>query len=372
MAGLKTERAIRDELSRRLARTYLTDLCYGEDSWPFTLSLGRPTKAQILEGFSTLDALVATLRNWEQLGLARVEYAMREAGGPKRLPSHLEIPSQQAAAKLASPRGGEPWRKILQRASARRSQLLDCIPGLEPDVHIDVLRKTDAQDDLEFELLLAAGSWFRTHDAHGLMPREVPLPGIDSKWLNAKQRQKLLCALASKDTLGLRERPPALEFAYLDSAHLAGGGRRYDSWVVENKDTYLNLPQLSGGICIFGSGRAGQALVGELTWIREAKRILYWGDLDADGFEILNGYRAHGLSCESMLMDRRTLERFGRYGTSVEKDHKTPLVRERKELPHLNAEELSTYELLTDPAYQGHRRLEQEKIPLSEALAVLA
>lgn len=387
MAGLKGERDIRDALGRRLSRTYARDVCGVEAAWPYVLSLGRPTKQQILAGFRSLDALMGVLRGWEDKGLVRVEYAMREAGGPKRLPVRMEVLSLDAAARIASPRDGERWASIVRRTRRRCELLREAIPELADEDRARVIRAEDGCDDLEFELLLAAGVWFRFHDARGMTPREVPLPGIDSKWLNSARRQSLLCLLADKDDLGLAARPPSLEFAYLDPSHLAWEGRRYDSWVrgdvsavayepsvviiVENKDTYLNFPQVEDGICVFGAGKAGQALAGELAWVRKAERVLYWGDLDADGFEILDGYRARGISCTSILMDRATLERFDRFGTDVEKDHRTALVRERKSLPHLTDEERATYDLITSPDYEGHRRLEQEKIPLSEALHAL-
>ena len=142
--------------------------------------------------------------------------------------------------------------------------------------------------------------------------------------------------------------------------------------IVENKDTYLSFPQLEGGICVFGSGFAGAATVRRLPWLSDARMIVYWGDLDADGFEILDSYRAAGIACSSILMDVATLERFGRYGTNLEKDHRTRIFRERKDLPHLTVSEREAYDLLTNPDYAGNRRLEQERIPLDEALRAIA
>ena len=67
-------------------------------------------------------------------------------------------------------------------------------------------------------------------------------------------------------------------------------------------------------------------------------------------------------------MDAQTLDRYERFGTSLEKDHRSALVRERRELDHLTDSERAAYERLTDPAWNGHRRIEQEKIPLVEAI----
>lgn len=387
MAGLKSERQIREALSRRLSRSYAEDVAGDHTSWPYAIPLGRPSKQEILKGFADLDALVRTLRAWESTGDVEVIYEQREAGGPKRLPLRVVIPSRAVAAELAAPRDNERWTTIIERTQRRFEELSARFPHLDVPVYAQVLRKMDGADDLQFELLLSAGSWFLTHDARGLSPREVPLPGIDGKWLNTARNRSLVCLLAGKEELGLVGRPQLVEFAYLDPGWLAQGGRHYDSavvgdvsqpqyvpdWalIVENKDTYLNFPAMKGGICIFGSGNAGMTAVRRVPWMQRMRRLFYWGDLDADGFEILAGYRAQGISCTSILMDRATVTRFGRYGTRLEKDHRTPLVRERKELAMLDDEERATYELLTSASYRGNVRLEQEKIPLAEAVQAL-
>ena len=387
MARLKTEHEIRELLSRRLVRGFAEHVAGAREDWPHTLALGRPSRQEILEGFASLDTLVRTLRTWEDAWGVEVAYETREAGGPKRLPARVTIPSLAVAAALAEPRDRERWTAIVQRTQERHGQLKARFPELDPSVLAQVLRKMDGAEDLQFELLLQAGAWFGSHDARGMSPRQVPLPGIDGKWLNAARNRSLVCLLAGKEALELVGRPQLLEFAYLDPAYLGQGLRRYDSYVagdatlpayepgwvlvVENKDSYLSFPAMDGGICVFGAGHAGSAVVSQVPWIQAAPRVFYWGDLDADGFEILNGYRLQGLECMSILMDRATLIRFGRYGTNLEKDHRTPLLRHRKELATLDVEERATYELITSKDYTGHRRLEQEKVPLAEAVNAL-
>ena len=388
MAGLKSEQEVRGLLSRKLARGYAEHVAGVREEWPCKIPLGRPTKQAILSGFDEVLLLTQTLRSWERdLGVV-VEYEMREAGGMQRIPARITVPSIDVAARLATPRNGERWEHILNRTRLRTSQAQESFPNLDPVTIAKVVRAQDTSDDLEFELLLVAAAWFRTHDAAGLTSREVPLPGIDGKWLGNARRRSLICLLAGKEDLGLVRMPASLEFSYVDPVHLAGGGRRYDSWVagdvampayepsiviiVENKETYLKFPLLSGGVCVFGSGRAGMALAGILPWVVNASRVVYWGDLDADGFEILDAYRARGIVCQSILMDKATLLEFERYGTNLEKDHKTAIHRERKELAHLTNREREAYELITSEDYTGNRRIEQERIPLDEALRALA
>lgn len=358
------------------------------DDWPYVLALGRPSRQWLLNNLSALSSLIRMLRGWEgEYGTSTI-YQMREAGGPKRVPSHVVVPTADVAARLAAPRKGERWEAILRRTRIRTDLLRAKFPQLDAQSAARVLRSLDACDDLECDLVLRAGAWMRTHQTNGLTYRQVPIPGIDSKWLQNRKRCELLEVLSGKEELGLVGWPALVEFSYLDPAHLAAGKRHYDSWtfgdvacpayepsvviVVENKDTYLSFPQVDGGVCVFGSGFAGAATVGRLPWLSSARQIVYWGDLDADGFEILNSYRTGGLSCSSILMDVATLERFGCYGTNLEKDHRTRIVRERRGLPHLTASENAAYDLLTDPNYTGNRRLEQERIPLDEAIRAIA
>ena len=386
MAGLKTEVELRDAMSRRLARGYAEHIAGVRQDWPHELALGRPTRQQILDDFSAIDALMGVLLGWERDHGVEIAYVAREAGGPKWLPARVTIPSIDVAAALATPRDGERWETALSHARERDAQLARHFPRLDTAVRARVVRKTDGWDELQISLLLAAGEWFACHDAKGMTPREVPLPGIDAKWLDAARNRELVCLLANKEGLGLGGRPQLVEFAYLDPSHISAGRRRYDSWmegdatqlayeplvvlIVENRDTYLRFPQMVGGICVWGGGKAGVAVLADAPWVALAPRIVYWGDLDADGFEILNGYRARGLPCESILMDLATLERFGRYGTSLDR-HQRPIVRERLEMAWLTDAERAAYELITNPGYQGHVRLEQEKIPYAEALRAI-
>ena len=387
MAGLKTEADIRRALSRRLSQCFVAEAAGICTEWPFVLPLGHPSREALLGGLGELGVLTQTLRAWDQELGTTTTYTMRDAGGPKRVPTHLSGPTADVAARIAEPRRGEPWKRILDRTRRRAHTVRTQFPQLDDTVVARILKALDGCNDLECEQVLSAGAWFSAHDARGLTLRQVPIPGIDSKWLDNKRRRNLVCLLAGKEELGLAGWAPSVQLAYLDPDHLAHGGRHFDSWVcgdvitlayvperviiVENKDTYRCFPQVERSICVFGSGFAGLSVVGELPWVRDADEVVYWGDLDADGFEILNAYRVAGIECRSILMDVPTLERFGRYGTNLEKDHKTRILRQRKELSLLSADERAAYELITDPAYTGNRRLEQERIPLAEARAAL-
>jgi hypothetical protein len=208
---------------------------------------------------------------------------------------------------------------------------------------------------------------------------------MHAKWLNT--RQHLVAALAGLDALPLAPpHPPRVHLTYLDPEHRAAGGRRHDCIsagdqvqlpyvpqaviISENKDTAVAFPAVTGGICVEGGGFGGAAAAA-LPWLVKAPLLVYWGDIDAAGFEILDGFRADGVPAISMLMDLATFERYERYGTSLDRRGKLLGPGSRRDLSHLEEAERAMYHALTDPDWKRYRRIEQERIPLADALTAL-
>ncbi|MBL7838517.1 MAG: hypothetical protein JNJ75_00095 [Cyclobacteriaceae bacterium] len=122
--------------------------------------------------------------------------------------------------------------------------------------------------------------------------------------------------------------------------------------IVENKTTLyttLTLPKMDEAIAVFGQGNAVN-LIKTATWLSE-KEILYWGDIDVQGFEILSRLRQHFRHAKSVLMDELTFNKF------FENDLGTP-TSISTEL-NLTNEEHQLYNTLR----MNNWRLEQEKIP---------
>ena len=140
--------------------------------------------------------------------------------------------------------------------------------------------------------------------------------------------------------------------------------------VSENKDTAIHFPLLPRGIAVEGSGSGGKAAAA-FNWLTSARHLLYWGDIDAYGFEILNGWRDDGVSATSILMNQHTYDTYEPFGTSTDRNGKPLLPGVPKPLLHLTDAERAVYQRLLDPALQGHRRIEQERVPLSVASAAV-
>lgn len=212
------------------------------------------------------------------------------------------------------------------------------------------------------------------------------LEGIHAKWLNTHQRQ--VRALAGVDSLGLLPpHPKRIHFTYLDPDHRGSGGRWHDSasvgdrmipaylpevvLIAENKDSAMHFPSLAKAISIEGEGFAAAQAIASFPWITATRRLLYWGDMDPAGFEIVNAFRSAGLDATTIFMDMGAFRTYERFGATTDAQGKPLGITQRKSLPFLSRNEQELYLNLTDPEWTSYRRVEQERIPLEIAVAVV-
>lgn len=375
---MKTPNQILEAINRRVSATWHLDITTETETWPHSFPLGNLTKSQLEAGFATVVQAVLNWREWaEQHGLHLATTSRRVHGTIQSIPTHLTVPDLDAAARLLGP----DWEERIKRGRTRLKTLRAMFPDAQ-DLP-KVIRAADGYPATDFTLLCTAASWFIANSASGLTPRQVPIEGLHAKWLNT--HRQLVLALCGLQTLGLLPRhPPRIHFTYLDQEHLAQGGRRHDSATVgdrvspayapeiiiisENKDTAIHFPALRGGISVEGGGFAGARAVSSFTWIMDAPHIIYWGDMDAAGFEILDQFRLHGVPVKSILMELPAFESYERFGTSTDARGQPLPPPVNKNLPHLAHHEQELYELLTSPKWVRVRRVEQERIPLAAAV----
>ena len=124
-------------------------------------------------------------------------------------------------------------------------------------------------------------------------------------------------------------------------------------YIVENKMNMLTFPTHRNSIVVFGKG-FGVDIMKNVKWLK-TKKIYYWGDLDAQGFQILSEFRTHFPQVESFLMDKETFDKYyeGEVGTETNVEKDLCLTQEEKEM----------FDFLRN----GNYRLEQEKIPFEYA-----
>lgn len=122
--------------------------------------------------------------------------------------------------------------------------------------------------------------------------------------------------------------------------------------IVENKTTLyttLTLPNMNKAIAIFGSGYSVYNLK-NVEWLKHIE-LLYWGDIDAQGFEILSQFRGYFPQTKSVLMDKLTFDKFFENDLGTITNLTTKL--------NLALLEQQLYDILK----LNNWRLEQEKIP---------
>jgi hypothetical protein len=371
---------ITDAVSRRLTRTWHLDVAEADTNWPYAVTIGTATAAELTADFTAVQRRVHALRTWaDQNGLAVKDGNRRVHGTTQPIPTHVTVIDVDTAAKLAGPE----WVARIQRGRNRATLLADRYPKCENIAK--VIRAADGYSDIDFDLLLSVTDWFKTNDAEGLTPRQVPVPGVHAKWLN---RGRPVVELLAGKSLNLAAPHPArIHFMYLDPDHLAAGGRRFDSATVgdavpiaykpdiviitENKDTAINFPVTKGAIAVEGDGYGGAA-VAQFDWIVNAPLVVYWGDIDAEGFEILDGYRKDGIPVTSILMDPDTYRTYAAWGTHLDKRGQMIGKREPKALVNLTKQERATYLSVCSPPDGLPPRLEQERIPLGVPHAAIS
>lgn len=350
----------------------------GNTRFPLRLSCRTPASADITDRFEAVRAWAMELANAAPL---RVEWqeVRHRVQGLQRLPAGVWIDSlADALAWLGKRRDRERFAAIF--ATTRQEQ-----PALLPWLEKRPLQALELAD--EWPRLLAVVDWLQKHPRPGIYLRQVDLPGVHSKFIEARRAvlgELLDLALPAGNVdaacvgvarfaarYGFREKPVRIRFRILDpDVHSLPGIRcpdvalDADSFsrlalavrrivITENETNFLALPKAPGTIAIFGSGYGWEALAGA-RWLEQCA-IHYWGDIDTHGFAILDQLRGHFPHVASFLMDRATLEAHALFWGREEK----PL---RADLHRLTPAEQALYDDLRDNRLGEGLRLEQEHL----------
>ncbi len=207
--------------------------------------------------------------------------------------------------------------------------------------------------------------------------RQLPLP-VHTKFLEEKNNLLLSLLSIAKPTLlqpdhkgwrrrlGLLVPEPMIRTRALDE-RLRLDGRHEDFglplsaftahaqltkrvFVCENLLNFLTLLPMPDAIAIWSGGGFNIECLAEVAWFHN-RTLYYWGDLDAQGFQILNQFRNHFPNTQALLMDQATFEA---HSDLVSSGEPTPVVS----LPHLTEEERQLFNLLK----RNNWRVEQEQL----------
>ncbi len=365
--------AIRERLRTRFDRQRSAWL-KGEGNWPLSLPLGVPSEAEAEAQTGQTIRWIDAWRDWPGLGEVRFVERRWTRLGRQMLPEAIRFASPDEVAAFIG--RDTQWRQAtmrLARVCERWPSLLDAAAK-----SWDVL--TEWPDD-EFDRLVALLAWLEANPASNLLPRQVPVPGVHSKWLEGHRRivMRWLGAIRQCETrgvsleklTGLRAPPERLRLRILDPAlreklsGLADIEAPVDdiaawtlpvraAFIVENLQTGLAFDDLPGAVVFMQQGYAVDVF-GRIPWLASLP-VFYWGDLDTHGFAILDRLRAHLPHVRSLLMDEATLLQHRRLWTREDKP-----AGDRK-LARLSADEAELFTALQAGRWGHGVRLEQERI----------
>lgn len=368
-----------DELHKRLQARWQNqrrNWLLGEGEWPLALSTEPPTEAKVLAGWAQFDVWLAQWRavSSNGPGVVRFEERIWSRVGEQRIPCAWQFATPDAVATELGQ--AERWSQAKQRFDALSTWKADAAWQAELSRHFDLLADID---DTEFQRLCSVVEWLRQHPASGFYPRQLPIPGIDSKWIESRRAvvAAWIGALQALETpgdfyaiTGLRAAPDRLRMRLLDPALRAACGGLSDIeapasefvalnlparqvLIVENLVTGLACEELPNTLVFMRRGYAVEALAA-LPWVATLP-VYYWGDIDTHGLAILSRLRAYLPQTQSLLMNESTLLAFKQLWGREDKQHAA------MEFSHLTEEEQRLYRALREGEYK-QVRLEQERI----------
>ncbi|MEO7851311.1 MAG: DUF3322 domain-containing protein [Rubrivivax sp.] len=384
------------ELKAQLLRLWdrgelLRDAVTGQPRFPLRLALKVPGSSDISDRFEAVRAWASELSATPGLRLEWQEIRHRVQGS-QRLPVSAWIDNIDTALVWLGKR--REWQRFGQLLAHTREACPALLPWLQKRPHQALALAED------WHSLLAVVAWLIDHPRPGIYLRQVDLPGVHTKFIEAHRAtlaELLDLALpaeavdATRSGLdqfaaryGFVDKPTRIRLRVLDPhialapglecpdvtldadsfARLRLAVRRI--FITENETNFLAFPRVQGAIVIFGAGYGWEAL-SRSRWLDDCT-VHYWGDIDTHGFAILHRLRGHFAHVESFLMDRATLDWHSAvWGV----EHKPLLV----DLPRLTPNERALYDDLRDNRIRRGLRLEQEQVGfgwVAQQLAALA
>jgi hypothetical protein len=398
-------------------------------SWPLTVSLVPPTERQFLAAAAQIRAWVQAWGDWREEGQVLWETRAWPKAGEQRLPIALQFTAPDQVARLL----GEHARWA--RARARREQWLERWPqlseapagaGAEDDDALFGLGSADADEDqvdpgfnqeageaqaaesvelltaqpsglgryfkeladydaADFERLTSVLDWFLANPTSGLYIRELPIMGVDTKWLQDRPRLvvRLLARLKGvalptdlHEACGLR-RPPTTVWLKVLCPQLreeTGGLTSIEAplaeisqlklrpravLVLENQTTGWALPDVPGTVAFIKLGHAVSVLA-DVPWLQGVP-VVYWGDIDTHGLVIVARARRALGTVRSVLMDEETIQRYRLLCVREPKPHASI------DFEEWTQDERHVFAALRSNAWGENVRLEQERLPWPEA-----
>ncbi|WFS13595.1 DUF3322 domain-containing protein [Rhodococcus aetherivorans] len=202
---------------------WITDPAAAESD-SLSIGLRPPSERRVAQD---PDAVVAWVRAWHRYpGAGRVEWETRRwpSFGTQEVPMRLLLSGATEIAAAAA-RGPE-WRTLTERQALLFDRLGPGTAALATAIAATHARWLEL-DEPDFARLVAAVRWLAEHPSSGLFVRQLPVPGVDTKWVSRHRGlvETLLDGVRGDRDLGVRSLPRMCEVAVCDRALLAGAPR---------------------------------------------------------------------------------------------------------------------------------------------------
>jgi hypothetical protein len=349
--------------------------------FPMRLSLRAPSSADLSERFDAVRTWAADLQQGTRAGYRLVAREVRHRViGQNSLPGEAWVDTLDDALRMiGKAREARSFDALLSATRERQPLLL-------PWLQRQPLRALALAE--VWSRLLEMVTWLQAHPRPGIYLRQVDLPGIHSKFIEAQRGLlgELLDLALPPEAIdasaagaaqfarryGFRDKPARVRLRFLDPQHAAwvsGADADYTLtqqafarldpaarrvFITENEINFLAFPPAADSLVIFGAGYGFDAMA-QAAWLHE-RQLFYWGDIDTHGFAILDQLRAHFPHAQSFLMDRETLLAHEAQWTDE------PLPTQR-DLTRLNEAERRLYDDLRWRRLREQAlRLEQERV----------
>ena len=346
----------------------------GGGTWPLVTSLGAPREKDVQNSGDLVRQWVKEWDSWCGSGYLVWQERQWPIMGTQRIPKSLTINGPDEVAACIGMQ--EQWHRAVQRCNRFVGQW----PSLKSELprHFDMLADSSEEDCNRLYSLL---TWLVDNPDSKLYPRQLPIPRLDSKWLEKRRSlvMRLLSVIQNRQDegsdfyrqCGLTPLPNLVRVRLLspELRRLAGGLSDITApldelvnlsikprcvAIVENQQTALAFGELSGTVLVMGLGYAVEVLA-QIPWLSSVPCI-YWGDLDTHGFAILNRARGYLPQIVSCLMDEDTLLMHRELWVEEPSQHAA------NELPNLTPTEQNLYQGLKSQRWGINVRLEQERI----------
>ena len=348
-------------------------------SWPLRLRLKPPSAADLSDRFEAVRDWVRAIADTPQVRIEWRDWNHR-VQGMQQLPTAIWLDAlQDALAFIGKARQAQRFETVWQQTAAAQSPLLAWL-SRRP------LQALDLAD--HWERLLAVVAWLQAHPRPGVYLRQVDVPGVDSKFIEAHRgllTELLDLALPAEAIehdaagvaqyarrFGFLDKPVRIRFRLLDPSlpSLPGCEGLPDItldaasfaalvlpaprvFITENETNFLAFPPAADAVVVFGAGYGWEALA-RASWLHRCQ-LYYWGDIDTHGFAILDQLRGCFPGAASFLMDLETLLAHRlHWGEEPEPA--------RHNLSRLTPEEAAVYDDLRFDRHRPGLRLEQERV----------